>query len=235
MRKINLMNQDKRNAKVALDTLKYELPYEMGLKGKTISFKRYLACTDLGTHEAIAESNSEDYGQVLIETDPEIDVEKIGTTISGTDVVYLSNDGTVMYSPPKILESIIAPDGTEKERRDPQDVPGNVAEELPVRWTGKKLDKKEAVLKFVFQKSIQIKHTDGLTFDFLHSMAKELQDENALVFLGAGSKGKDPLIFQANGTPYRGFLEGRVDGDKYKLLLHLSNMELKSVVKAGGK
>jgi hypothetical protein len=91
------------------------------------------------------------------------------------------------------------------------------------------------VLKFVFQKSIQIKHTDGLTFDFLHSMAKELQDENALVFLGAGSKGKDPLIFQANGAPYRGFLEGRVDGDKYKLLLHLSNMELKSVVKAGGK
>ncbi len=45
--------------------------------------------------------------------------------------------------------------------------------------------------------------------------------------MGAGTKGKDPLVFQTNGTPYRGFLEGRVDGAKYQLLLHLSNMELK--------
>jgi hypothetical protein len=32
---------------------------------------------------------------------------------------------------------------------------------------------------------------------------------------------------QVNGTPYRGFLEGRIDGENYILLLHLSNMELK--------
>ena len=43
-----------------------------------------------------------------------------------------------------------------------------------------------------------------------------------------GSKGRDPLIFQENGSPYRGFLEGRVDGQKYKLLLHLSNLELRA-------
>jgi hypothetical protein len=32
---------------------------------------------------------------------------------------------------------------------------------------------------------------------------------------------------QTNGIPYRGFLEGRIDGEKYQLLLYLSNMELK--------
>ena len=36
-----------------------------------------------------------------------------------------------------------------------------------------------------------------------------------------------PLIFQTNGTPYRAFLEGRVEGERFQLLLHLSNMELK--------
>jgi hypothetical protein len=34
-------------------------------------------------------------------------------------------------------------------------------------------------------------------------------------------------VLQSNGSPYRGFLDGRVDGDTYVLLLHLSSMELK--------
>ena len=47
--------------------------------------------------------------------------------------------------------------------------------------------------------------------------------------IGAGKKGKNPLIFQSNGSPYRAFLEGRVEDKKYKLLLHLSNMQLKKI------
>ena len=58
-------------------------------------------------------------------------------------------------------------------------------------------------------------------------MAKDLQDKDQLMFVGAGDKGNEPLIFQLNGTPMRGFLEGRIDGSKYQLLLHLSNMEIK--------
>ena len=57
-------------------------------------------------------------------------------------------------------------------------------------------------------------------------MAKELADENVLMLLGAGEKGSHPLIFRRGSVPYRGFLEGRIDGEKYILLLHLSNMEL---------
>jgi hypothetical protein len=33
---------------------------------------------------------------------------------------------------------------------------------------------------------------------------------------------------QQNGVPWRGFLEGRVDGDRHCLILRLSNMELKA-------
>ncbi|MBT5411340.1 MAG: hypothetical protein HOK74_04775, partial [Nitrosomonadales bacterium] len=165
----------------------------------------------------------------LIEQDPEIDIEVIGKFISDTDVVYLSNKGDLLYSPPKTVELITSPDGQEKERREPKNIPGNVDDELPVRWTGKKMPKSKVAVSFAFKRTIQLKHVDGLTFDYLFDMAKELHDEDVMVLIGAGSKGKDPLIFQANGMPYRGFLEGRVNGKKYQLLLHLSNMELKKI------
>jgi hypothetical protein len=61
-------------------------------------------------------------------------------------------------------------------------------------------------------------------------MAKELADKDEVARLGAGPKGRDPLIFQENGTRYQAFLEGRIDGPRYKLLLHLSNLELRTLV-----
>ena len=34
-----------------------------------------------------------------------------------------------------------------------------------------------------------------------------LEKKNQLMFVGAGTKGIEPLIFQVNGTPMRGFLK----------------------------
>jgi hypothetical protein len=48
-----------------------------------------------------------------------------------------------------------------------------------------------------------------------------------LLLLGGGAKGNEPLTFRRGGLSYRGFLEGRVDGPRYALILHLSNQELK--------
>jgi hypothetical protein len=74
---------------------------------------------------------------------------------------------------------------------------------------------------------IQVQHVNGLTYDFLYGIAKELEEKDSLMLVGAGPKSNQPLIFQRGGTPYRGFLEGRTQGEKYMLILHLSNMELK--------
>lgn len=229
MRKLHLMNKENRDATVAISSLKYEKPFEMGIPNKELKFKRYLSATQENLNKNLASLYGDNYSSKLIEEDPEIDIEAIGKFISGSDVVYLSSKGELLYSPPKTVEVIIAPDGTEKERRSPEDIPGNVDDELPVRWTGKKMPKSKVAVKFAFKRTIQIKHVDGLTFDYLFDMAKELQDEDVMVLVGAGQKGNEPLIFQANGMPYRGFLEGRVDGKKYQLLLHLSNMELKRI------
>ena len=126
MRKIHLMNKDNRDAQVAITSLKYEKPYEMGLPNKQLKFKRYLSATEGNLHKNLASVHGDNYASKLIEEDPEIDIEAIGKFISSSDVVYLSNKSEILYAPPKTVEVIIAPDGSEKERRDPKNIPGNV-------------------------------------------------------------------------------------------------------------
>ena len=70
---------------------------------------------------------------------------------------------------------------------------------------------------------------NGLTFDFLFELAKELHEKDSMMLVGTGEKGIGPLVFQDGGKTYRAFMEGRIKDNKYILLLHLSNLELKSV------
>ena len=154
-------------------------------------------------------------------------MEQVGRFIGATDVVYLSSAGEILYASPEVVEVITGPDGEEKERRAPKVEPANVDDDAPVRWTGRKLPKGEAVRRFCFARTIQLRHVDGVTYEYLFAIAKELHEEGNMVLMGAGPDGKAPLVFQSNGTPYRGFLEGRVDGDRYQLRIHLSNMELR--------
>ena len=72
---------------------------------------------------------------------------------------------------------------------------------------------------------------NGITYDFLFSIAKELADKDSMVMMAAGPKGNEPLVFNDGGKPYRAFLEGRIKNDKYCLLLHLTDLELKSISK----
>lgn len=93
-------------------------------------------------------------------------------------------------------------------------------------WSGKPFPIKDVYNKFVFTRKYQLMHTDGLTFDMLYDIAKDLNDSKTMMLVGSG-KGTGPVIFQDGGTPFRVFLEGRVQDDKYILLMHLSNLELK--------
>jgi hypothetical protein len=198
-----------------------------GLPGHTVSFVRYLATTEACRGEALSARLGEDYAQALIDGDPEVDTEHVGRSIGETNTVYLTAAGEFLHSPPSVVEVITLADGSEKERRTPVDIDANIDDEHPVRWTGRKFPIADAVRRFVFRRSLQVMHVDGVTYDFLHAMATELAKDQAVMLVGAGAKGIDPLVFQANGRPCRGFLEGRVDGQRYQLMLHLSDMELK--------
>ncbi|MEX1368953.1 MAG: hypothetical protein AB1Z98_37855 [Nannocystaceae bacterium] len=228
MRTIHIANATGRDATVTYLTPPVPPTPRPGLPDGEVQFRRYLVSTPQGLHEALQAAHGEDYGQALIDGDPEVDIEQVGRRVEPIARVFLTADGEVMHSVPTIIETITDPDGTERERREPADVHANItAESVPVTWTGKTMAKRAAVRRFVFARTIALRHTDGLSFDFLHAMAEQLAAKDEVALVGAGKGGKLPLVLQENGTPYRGFLEGRVDGERFALLLHLSNMELR--------
>jgi hypothetical protein len=227
LRRLHVSNIAQRDGVSVASSVTPDPGPEMGVNGAPITFRRYLSAAPGTLDEDLTQKLGDNYSQALIDGDPEIDIEIVGQTIEGTQGVLLSHDGQPLFSAPKMVEITFAPDGSETERRDPVDIASTVNDTIPVRWTGKKMPRNEVIRKFLFKRSMQLRHIDGVTYDFLFAMAQELASENAMVLLGAGENGKDPLILQVNGSPYRGFLEGRVSDSGYILLLHLSNMELK--------
>jgi hypothetical protein len=225
---IHIANSKGRDATVGLATVKAEPSPKLGVPGVKIAFRRYLAASETGIDETMKVTFGGDYAEALIKGDPEVDLELVGRTIEQTQTVYLDGKGSLMFADPKFLEEVTNPDGSEKERRDPVDTESNVDAGLPVRWTGKKVPLADAVRRFAFRRTLQLQHVDGLTYDYLYEMAKELEEASVMMLVGTGEKGSGPLIFQANGRAYRGFLEGRTKGKSYRLVLHLSDMELKA-------
>ena len=229
MRYIRLTDNKKRDARVQyISPRKRKAGSYRSSKGEVIKSYRFINDTDsynpqnlLALHE-----DTEALAEQLIKDDPEIDLEKAGRMIDYASQVWIAEDGKVLYSA-KMMDIVYTPEGDVKSTEDFEDQEPTVMEDIALPWTGKMFPISGVLTKFVLLRKLQICHLDGLTFDFLHGMAKNLQEAKSMLFLGGGPAGKDPLIFQRNGTPLRGFLEGRVKDDSYLLVLHLSNLELK--------
>ncbi|MEP6945617.1 MAG: hypothetical protein ABJA02_06840 [Acidobacteriota bacterium] len=225
---INISNPNNRDAVVALEGLvpKREVRY-VDAKGKPVHTQKVLK-SDI-THDLsplLKKSKSLDkVANALIKADPEIDIETFGMFLAETSRVYVSKNGIVHLV--EEFEVITEPDGTVRERRPRRKLPQNINSDVPLRWTGKFIKKEEAVTKFIFTNKRQLVHINGLTFDFLFEMAKELADRDSLLLIRGGEKGNEPIVLNRGGRSYNAFLEGRVKGESYCLILHLSNIELK--------
>lgn len=230
MPNINLTDGRSRDAVVKAEStgVTEEVRY-VDNKGHSAHNRKILKATidhDYDTLVAKYKGDAESLGKALVDSDPEVDMEKCGLFLWGVSKVFVNSSDGIVY---RIEQSEIVrdPSGKVKEERARERAEANIDTEIPLTWTGRKIAKDEAVRRFAFSSKLQIVHVNGLTYDFLYGMAKELAEENALMMVGGGSKGRDPLVFRRGSVPYRGFLEGRVEGDKYILLLHLSNLELK--------
>lgn len=227
MRVLYLSDASGKDTHVGFVGLKAKSGSQRAYGGRPVSMKRFLVSGESSNHDDLVRAHGEDYGQALIDGDPEIDLRVLGKPIDSTQTLFLSADGSPMSVAPRLIEVLYEPSGDERTRREPVDTPANVGGETPIRISKKRLKRKEAVRRFVFSRHVQLQHVDGLTFQFLHGLAKELHDADEMAMVTAGESGKEPLVLQQNGVPWRAFLEGRVDGDAYALLMHLSNMELK--------
>lgn len=231
-RTISIMDDKKRDAQIEVDSPRTRKGQTwVGPDGDPVQHVRLVTGTEKTTFEALVEKagSPDALSQELIDGDPELDLDQVGRRLGSTSRVYLGPKGNVLYVA-RILKVVYTPDGEEISSDDFVDVEATVGEDLPpLPWTGRLMPIDQVVRRFAFVRKLQLRHVNGLTFDFLYEMAKTLQDQGKLMYVGAGTKAKQPLIFQTNGSPFRGFLEGRVKDDAYKLVLHLSNLEIKAL------
>lgn len=229
MRTINIANAAKRDAQVGFGSApKGEQVLQVLADGQRPQNVRYVK-TVAATEALVRQHGTlENLAQAIIDTDPEIDIETVGKIIESPLRIYVTATGEIAYRV-RLEQVVYNPDGTQRERRELSRNPANVAVEVPINQSKRTIPKAEAVRRFVFSRSYQLTHTNGLTFDFLYQMADELQREQVLRLVGAGPNGTGALVLTTGGEPYRGFLEGRTDGERYSLILHLSNQELKSI------
>ena len=229
MPNINLSNKRSRDAVVKAESIRVveHVRYKGPLGGAAYT-RKVLKSTVDHDYDALltAYKTPEAIGAALLASDPEIDVEMFGQFLWNVSKVYINEDEDIVFHVEQ-NDVVWTPSGKLKEKRPRKRQDANVDTDIPLSWSGNKIDKLEAIGKYVFSSKLQILHINGLTYDFLFDMAKELSDENVMMLLGGGASGKEPLVFRRGSVPYRGFLEGRIDGDKYVLLLHLSNMELR--------
>ena len=165
----------------------------------------------------------------LIKGDTEVDMELHGKYITDSARVYVNPEFKPVFHL-KQNELIYNAQRELVEERSPKVVLANISESDMVRWSGRMTPKSELAQKVLFTKKYQVKHINGLTFSFLYDLAKSLDENQALMPVGTGAKGNHPLVMSDGGKPYRAFLEGRVRGKSYCLLMHLTDQELKAPI-----
>lgn len=230
MRGIHIANEKRRNAEVAFESQTVRSNVRTVLKnGKDKQNVRVLKSTVDMDEEALAKQfgSWDEVAQALIDSDPELDTEIIGKKLNHTRRLWVGSDNKIAYRV-NLFRTVFNPDGSERERQDINKLPGNVNKEFPLKWTGRMFPRKDIIRRFVFTRSYQLRHINGATFDFLYAMAEELHQKDSLVMLGGGKKGNEPILLSRGGQPYRGFLEGRIQEDRYMLILHLTDIELKA-------
>ena len=230
LKEIHIANEKKRDANVRFVSLIKESDPKFAYKGKSIKNSRLLISSDETSEDNLIKKYKNNLSQKILEEDVDLDIEYAGKYIGDIDRILFNSKNEILYSPPKIKEVVFNKEGKEIKKQNPKEIVPNVRDDTPpLKWTGKFFKREDILKKFVITKSIQLRHVDGLTFQFLYDMAKTLDNKKSLMFIGGGKSGKDPLIFQTNGNPYRGFIDGRISKNQYQLILRLSNMELKKI------
>ncbi len=231
-RRIWLADHRGRNAVVALAPRRrcVETRYA-DADGSPVCFSRVVKSTDAAGWERLRAQHGDPelIAQALLTGDPEVDVETVGREVGPCDRVFIDGQGKPLYSASPV-EVLYDSNGNETSRHDPVNVPANLVPDTPPVWSGRLLSRDEAVRRYAFTRVWQARHTNALEYDFLHGLAAYLQQQDSLALVGSGPRGTGPLITERNTTPMKGFLEGRIRGDQYLLILHLAAFELRPPV-----
>jgi hypothetical protein len=232
LRKIWLADHRGRDAIVLLVPRQRVTPNTMRYAdgaGAPVRFSRRIKATDRTGIAALRDAfrDPEALARALIDGNPEIDLDAVGTEAGPCDRVFVSADGQPLYSA-EIVDVRTDRDGLEGERHPPADVPSNLVPDAPPVWSGRLIPRRDGARRYVFTRAYQVRHTNALEFDFLHGLAAHLERSDSLVLVGSGPLGTGPLIPERNAAPMKGFLSGQVQGNAFRLTLHLAVFELQA-------
>jgi len=234
VRTIHIANQKNLDAEVVLasGSQKGRTRYVDG-EGQTVRPTRCVrGSLQTALNALTAERSKFELSTAIAAEDPEVDVELFGKQVRRVKRIYLDAETNEPAAGVTFREYVYTPGSEEPVKRQPKEVESNINSETPVKWTGRMLARRKTFSKFLFVHTQQLLHVNGLTYQFLYDMAKELEEKDSFMLIGAGEKGEQRLVMTKNGSPYHGFLEGRTQGDRYLLLLHLTNLELKPLEQA---
>jgi|TARA_B110000967_G_C18884723_1_gene563270 hypothetical protein len=234
IRYIKIEDENKRDAEITFKSVTQKnsvyLALENGVKPinkKVIKSSKDFTLETLTGKLDPSDEELNNFSEKLLNQDIEIDFELFGKFIDKTDRIYTNKNLNPVFNV-DLIEKVFDTEGNLKEERKPTYLNSNISGESILKWTGKYIPKNKLYNKVVLSSKYQIKHVNGLTFDFLYKISKTLNDKDSFMVIGGG-KGNEPLVFNDGGKPYRGFLEGKVNENSYCLILHLSNQEYKTI------
>lgn len=201
-------------------------------KGKKVSHSRALVFDAPLRYEKLLEQEA-NLLETIRDEDVEVDVEAAGELIRKGSRLYVNRQLKPVYTF-SIFDMIIRPSGEILERPHQVTEP-NANTVIPLRVLGKKsqlFSPLDIATRFVISSSYFLSHTDGVSYQFLYDIAHKLAQEGKFARIQAydpQTKEKSPLVLARGRQPYAAaFLEGRVRGEEYCLIFHLSNQELKT-------
>ena len=195
------------------------------LEGKPVTNTRRIRATQRNSTEGLLARypDPDELSRALIDENPDIDIEMTGRATGQCDSVHIDGDGKVLYAP-SILEVRYGADRIEQERRPLTVRPSNLLS--PPAWSGTLLPHSDVLRTYALTRAYQVIHSNALEFDFLFGMAACLDERKGMAQVGSGRRGNGPLILERIGPKYRGFLDGKVQGDAMRLVLYLAAFEL---------
>lgn len=221
IRRLRLADHRGREAVVALLSVHptIQIHYQ-GPEGQPLQHRRRIKLS--ADHVNPPGADPDDISRVLIDGDPDVNMEQTGRATGPCDRIWVDRDGCPCYAPVYVGVQYHA-DGTEREWRPMPMHPANLVTARPRVWSGVLRPRRDIIRSEIFTRAYQVAHTTALEFDFLYALTRHLQDGEVMVQVGSGQRGTGPLRCERNGPAYRGWLDGRVGDDTYQLVLYLAS------------
>ncbi|MFX1325770.1 MAG: hypothetical protein ACFE8N_12525 [Promethearchaeota archaeon] len=201
-------------------------------EGEKASHRRLIKFDSELRDETLLQEN--DLAQKLMDSDLDIDIELAGKFVRRTSRITVTNTLEPVYNY-AMYDLLTLPNGELQERPHMQNM-GNINTLIPVRITDELADPQDLLFEYTFRKSYYIVHHDGVTYKFLYEIAERLHKAQKFARVDTynpETKKRESLILTDGGRKFpRAYLSGAVKGEQYRLVLYLSDQELKAGVNA---